>query len=96
MVPSGSESTIIPLFIIQYDTDQAMGSTTRGSRPGGVKILSNVQTSSGAHPASFNGYVEALSPRIKHQGHKAHHTSPVKKEWSCASTPPICLHGIYI
>lgn len=73
MVPTGSEYTIIPLFTIQYDSDQARGWTTRGSLPGWGKILSNVQTSSGAHPASFNGYVRDLSPRIKHEGHKAHH-----------------------
>jgi len=73
-----------------------MGWTTWGSHPGGGKIVSNVQTGSGAHPASFTGYVGALSPGIKHQGHKAHHTSQVKKECSHASTPPICLHVIYI
>jgi len=30
------------------------------------------------------------------KGNKAHQTLQVKKEWSSASTPSICLHGTYI
>jgi hypothetical protein len=42
---------------------------------------------------------EALSHSVKEPGHKANHSAPssgiVKNEWSCTSSPPICLYGMY-
>jgi len=37
--------------------------------------------------------VGALSPGIKHLGHKAYHTSQVKKEGSYATVPPLPLYA---
>jgi hypothetical protein len=97
MVPSGSQSTIIPLFTIQYDIVTGLQASKLGVQvlveARNLSILSNVQTGSGAHPTSFNGYVGAHSPGIKQLGHEAHHSPQVRNEWSYASTPPICLHG---
>jgi len=41
-----------------------------------------------------------LSPGVKWMGHEAGHIPPsnakIKNEWSCISTPPICLHGMML
>ena len=53
-------------------------------------LLWNVQTGSVTHRGSF--------PGTKWLRHEVNHSPPssakVKNEWSCTSTPPICLHGV--
>jgi hypothetical protein len=73
-----------------------MGSTSYGFDvrvPVGSRIflLQDVQTGSGAHPASYPMGTGALSPRIKRQEREADHSLPinaeVKKMWIYTSTP---------
>ena len=60
-------------------------------------LLQNVQTSSGAHPATYLIGTGVRSQAVKWQEHKVNHISTssaeFKNEWSCTSSPPICLHG---
>jgi hypothetical protein len=55
-------------------------------------LLQVVQTSPGAHPASYPMIPGALSPGVERPGHKADHSPPasaeVKKMWLYTSTPP--------
>jgi hypothetical protein len=64
-----------------------------------------VQTSSGAHPASYPVVIGGLSPEVKWQGCEADHSPPpaaeIKNPWSHTSTPPYifmvwCLGTGYI
>jgi hypothetical protein len=56
-----------------------------------LSLLQNVNTDSGAHPAS-NRYPHS-HPRVKQLGRKADHSRPpsaeVKSKWSYTSTPPV-------
>lgn len=36
-----------------------------------------------------------LSSGVKQSGHYVSLSADIKNEWSCVSTYPICLHGIY-
>jgi hypothetical protein len=42
----------------------------------------------------------AVSVGVKQLGHEADHAPPysaeVENEWSCTSTSPICLQGVYL
>jgi hypothetical protein len=60
--------------------------------PAGGKIfLRNVQTGSGAQPASCQWV-----PRVKRPGHEVDHLPPsnIEVEWSRSSPPPVCLYDI--
>jgi hypothetical protein len=71
-----------------------------GNREVGVRVpvglefslLHNVQTGSGAHPASYPMVQGALSPGVKRQGREADHPPPasieVKIMWIYTYTPP--------
>jgi len=55
---------------------------------------------SGAHAASSSTETESFSPDAKRPGHIAdfsqHPSSAkIKNEWSCTSSPLICLRGFY-
>jgi len=56
-----------------------------------------VQTSSGAHPASYPQVLGTLSLGVKWPGHEANHSLPssaeVKTVWSCTTTPHYVLIG---
>jgi hypothetical protein len=41
----------------------------------------------------LDSYLEAELP-VHEAGHSHPHSAEVKKEWSYATTPPICLHGV--
>jgi len=62
-------------------------------------LLSNtIQTDSGEPPSLlFNGYwgsyLEVKLP-VREAGHSPPPSAEVKNEWSYATTPPICLHGV--
>jgi hypothetical protein len=62
-------------------------------------VLQNVQTTSGAHPASSSIAAGVLSPEVEQLGCEADHSPPphakVKNERSCTSTPVKCLRGVY-
>jgi len=57
-----------------------------------------LQTDSGAHPASCPMGIEGFSPGVKRPGrevdHSASYGTEVRNEWSCASTPPVCLNWV--
>jgi len=59
----------------------------------------NVETSAGAHLASYLIRIEDSFPRVKPPERAADHSPPstveVKNDWSYTSTPPIRLHGVY-
>jgi hypothetical protein len=62
-----------------------------------LSLLRNVQTGSGAHPASYS---MRTGPPPGRQAATEFDVDPspprsaeVKDEWSYTSTPPICLHG---
>jgi hypothetical protein len=59
-----------------------------------------IQTSSGAHLASFPVDIGALSPEVKQPGHEADYSpassAEVKNAWSCTSTPPLHFHGMVL
>ena len=87
--------------------DSVVGTATRYGRPGvrvtaGKRVFSLVQNLPdrlGRHiHLLFSGYLGSL-PGIKRLTCEFDHSPPpsaeVKNEWSCASTPSICLHGIY-
>jgi len=61
-------------------------------------LLRNVQTGSGAHPASYLMDKGGFFPRIKRPGREFYHWSPsiprVKNEWSYTSTSRLCLHCV--
>jgi hypothetical protein len=69
--------------------------------PGGkiyISVFKKSRPTLGFHPASwFDGYWDSF-PRIKRPERDIDHLPPstadVKIEWSYASTPPICLHGV--
>ena len=68
------------------------------SPDGQETFLQNKQTSSGAHPASYcKGIWSSTPPGVKWPASEADHSFllSVKFEWNYASSPSLCLHGIY-
>ena len=72
--------------------------------PTETKYISRLRTSKSApRPAKppIRWVTGALSAGINRQGRKADHSQPLsddvgkKREWSCTSFPPVCLHGVY-
>jgi hypothetical protein len=62
-------------------------------------VLHNVQTGSGAHPASYTAGTGAVSPGIKRQGREADHSVPSRsKIKNSGAIPPLprtsSWHGI--
>jgi len=59
-------------------------------------VLQNVQTGSGAHPASCSLGTGVLSWGLKWLGHYINHRPPssanLKNEWSYTSSPFMCLN----
>ena len=53
-------------------------------------LLQNIKTSSGTHPPSC---------LVDTPGHEVSYSLPsiteVQNEWSCTSTPPVCLQGVH-
>jgi hypothetical protein len=64
---------------------------------GDFSLFQNVETDSGAHPASFNRY-GASFPGIKWPRRAVTHllqsSAEVENKWSFTFTPPIRLHGV--
>jgi len=60
----------------------------------------HVQTSSGAHPASYPAGTGASFPGVKQLESEADHSPPstakVKEAWNYTTTPPIHLHGVVL
>lgn len=65
----------------------------------GFSAVQTVHIDSGAHPVSYALGTEGSLPSVKWQGHEADHTLSCSadkvNEWSCTSSPPIYLHGMY-
>jgi hypothetical protein len=59
-----------------------------------------VPTSSGAHPASYRMGMGALISGVKRPRREAGHSpscnAEVRKALSCASSPPVRLHGVLL
>jgi hypothetical protein len=79
-----------------------MGSMIWGSSPGrGKRFISSPKrpASPGAYPAYYSGSTGDPFPAVKWVKHDVAHSPPssakVKNVWSYASTPPICLQGLY-
>jgi hypothetical protein len=62
-------------------------------------LLLNVQTDSGAHPASYSMGTGDLYSEVKRSGHEVDKLPPtnaeVKNAWSYTSTSGICLYGVH-
>jgi hypothetical protein len=78
-----------------------MGWTIRCLIPGRSKRISlpqNFRTGSGAHPASYSMDIVGSFPVVKWPGRDVNYsslsTAKDKNEWSYASSPPACLHGM--
>jgi len=60
-------------------------------------LLQNVQSGWGSNHPPMQ-WALPFFPGVKPPGREVNHTPPstveVKNEWSCTSTPPICLHGV--
>jgi hypothetical protein len=88
----GSQDSILRLWAEQFGV-QFLGGSNNWS------LLQNVQTCSGAHPASYSLGTGVLLLGINQPQHEANHSPPssleVKNEWSCTSASPICLYGIH-
>ena len=74
--------------------------TIRNSNPGSGKRCfssSKFHTGPATHPASYSMGTGGF-PGLKRPDREVHHSCPfsavVKNEWSCTSTPAICLHGV--
>lgn len=65
----------------------------------GFSAVQSVQIDSGVHPASYALGIVGSLPSLKWQEHEADHTlccsADIISEWSCTSSPPIYLHGMY-
>jgi hypothetical protein len=82
------------------------GLDERGSRvrfptgAGNSSLHHRVQTSSGAHPASYPMCTRGSFLGVKRPGREADHSPPssadVKNAWSYTSIPPIRLHGVVL
>jgi hypothetical protein len=62
-------------------------------------FLQNVQTGSGAHPASYSMSTWGSCSGCEAEGHEAAHSPPsraeVKNKWSYTCTPHTCLHSVH-
>jgi hypothetical protein len=67
---------------------------------GNFSLRLHVQNGSGAHQASYPIGTRGSFPGVKRSGREAVHVQPsrcgVNNAWSCASTPPIRLHGVVL
>jgi hypothetical protein len=61
-------------------------------------LLQNIQSGSGAHPASCSVGTGCFLQVAKRTGREVSHSSPsgaeFKNEWSCTSLLPKCIHGV--
>jgi hypothetical protein len=66
--------------------------------PRDLSLLQNIQTGTGAHPASYLMGTGFLSWEVKPPGCAVNHSPPcsakVKNEWSCISAHPVCRHSV--
>ena len=64
-----------------------------------VPLFQNIQTGSGAHPASYSMGTGVPSLVVKQSGSENDHLLPssanIKNVWSYTSTPNIGIHGMY-
>jgi hypothetical protein len=70
------------------------------ARGRGFNVLRKSQTGREDHPASCSMDTgDFFLPRVKRPGREVNHSrlssTDVMNEWSCTSTPPIYLHGVY-
>jgi hypothetical protein len=68
------------------------------ARDKNFSFLQNIQTGSGAHPASNSMGNIVYSPKGKVASCEVDRSPPssaeVMSEWSYTSAPPLCLHGV--
>jgi hypothetical protein len=83
----------------RFPISNQAANSVRGWNPGGGRhsyVVQNVQTGSGANPASCSKDTRGSCPvvrqplRIKLTTHL--HLMPVKNKWRYTSIPPTCLH----
>ena len=101
------QNKLIEATVIKRSPNRVMGIVTR-LRAGRSRFriqmaarefspLQNVQTVSGAQPASCLMTTGLLPREIKRSGHKINLSPPssakVTNQWSYTSTPHLCLHG---
>ena len=97
----------VPVVISTYQMwgrDSSVGTATRDELDGpiesrlGARFCEPVQTSPGAHPASYTmgtGSFLGVKWPGRGIGHAPHLAPRLKKVWSYTSTPPLGLRGLF-